>query len=303
MQIDFTHITNQPLVSIITVNYNQATVTVELLKSLQNISYSNIEVIVVDNASTENSNSVLENFPKIQYIKSSTNLGFAGGNNLGLKNAKGDYILFINNDVEVEPSFLEPLLNKMLTDSSIAAVSPKIKYFFNPNYIQYAGSFAVHPLTLRNGHRGTGELDYGQYNISQRTAYAHGACMLVSKNVIEKIGTMNEQFFLYYEEQDWCERINHFGYQIYFIPQSVVYHKESISTGKNSPLKTYYLSRNRILFARKNYRGLVFIISMLYLVFVSIPKNTVSLFFKKQKLTAYFNGILWNLKNKTTFNY
>ncbi len=278
-------------------------VTCELLESLNKISYKEIEIIVVDNCSQEDPSIIIEKYPHVNLIKSSKNLGFAGGNNLGLKFALGEYILFINNDVEVQADFLEPLIAKLKSDSSIAAVSPKIKYYHNSDTIQYAGSYPVNPFTLRNGHIGCGEKDNGQYEQPRITSYAHGACMLVSKRAIEQIGKMDEQFFLYYEEQDWCERINKNGFTIYFIPQSVVFHKESISTGKNSVLKTYYLNRNRILFARKNFSGFKFLLSMLYLTIVSIPKNTISLLFDTRKLAAYYRAIIWNFKNKTTFNY
>jgi GT2 family glycosyltransferase len=290
------------LVSIITVNYNQTKVTCELLNSLKNISYLNIEIIVVDNASHEDVSAITDLYPNVNLIKSSKNLGFAGGNNLGLKQAHGEYILFINNDVEVSPDFLEPLVKQISQQYRVAAVSPKIKYYNSNKTIQYAGSQAVNPFTLRNSHVGAGEIDNGQYNQTHLTSYAHGACMLVKKSVIDKIGSMDEQFFLYYEEQDWCERMNRNGYFIYYVPQSVVLHKESISTGKNSPLKTYYLSRNRILFARKNFSGIQFLISMLYLLFISLPKNTISLFMEKEKLSAYYAGIIWNLKNKINYN-
>ena len=257
---------------------------------------------MVDNASEGDPEIIKEKYPFIHLIRSEKNLGFAGGNNLGLKQAHGDFILFINNDVEVTPDFLEPLVNQFLIHAKTAAVSPKIKYFYAGSTLQYAGSYAVNPFTLRNKHIGTGETDYGQYNESRITSYAHGACMLVKRSIIEKIGSMDEQFFLYYEEQDWCERMNRNGYCIYYVPQSLVFHKESVSTGKNSPLKTYYLSRNRILFARKNFKGIPFLISMLYLTFISIPKNTIRLFTDRKKLVAFYAGIIWNLKNKITYN-
>lgn len=293
---------SQELISIITVNFNQAKVTCELLASLRNITYKNIEIIVVDNASKEDAAVIKKQFPEITLINSDSNLGFAGGNNLGLKSANGNYILFINNDVEVSPDFLEPLYQKLIHLDTTAAVSPKIKYFSPGNTIQYAGSYAVNPFTLRNSHVGTGEIDHGQYNEAKLTSYAHGACMLVKRSVIDLIGTMDEKFFLYYEEQDWCERMNRNGYHIFYVPQSVILHKESISTGKNSPLKTYYLSRNRILFARRNFKGYQFLISMLYLTFISVPKNVLSLYKEKEKLSAYFAGIFWNFTNKKSFN-
>jgi GT2 family glycosyltransferase len=291
------------LVSIITVNFNQAKVTEELLRSLAKITYEAVEIIVVDNGSKENSFYLKELFPQIKLIRSQQNLGFAGGNNLGIKQAKGEYILLINNDVEVHPNFIEPLIQQLDLDENAIAVSPKIKYFHSPTKIQYAGSYRVNPFTLKNGHRGTGSEDKGQFETTQITDYAHGACMMIPRKTLTKIGLMNEQYFLYYEEQDWCERMIRTGGNIYYVHDSVVFHKESISTGKNSPLKTYYLNRNRILFARKNFKGIQFFVSMLYISCITVPKNTVSNLKSKAHLKALFQAIFWNITHKTTFNY
>lgn len=286
-------------VSIITINFNQTKVTCELLESLRKITYKNVEIIVVDNNSESDPQLIQTNYPKIKLIKSNTNLGYAGGNNLGLKDATGEFIIFINNDVEVDANFIQPLLEVCANSINVGAASPKIKYFENKNIIQYAGTQPVNPYTLRNKHIGSGNFDNGQHNEVQITAYAHGACMMVSKLVIDHIGEMDEQFFLYYEEQDWCERMNRFGYKNYFVPRSQIYHKESISTGKNSPLKTYYITRNRILFARKNFPTIKLLFSCLYLLFISIPKNTIELIKNKKHLSAYYKGIVWNLTHKS----
>lgn len=286
-------------VSVITVNYNQPEVTCDLIESLRNISYKNIEIIVVDNNSEKDIDQIKTRYPEIKLIKSKKNLGFAGGNNLGLKHSKGEYVLFINNDVEVEPDFMEPLLEMQESSISIGAISPKINYYTQKSRIQYAGTEPVSRFTLRNKHIGSGSVDQGQYFRPQETAYAHGACMMVSKRVIDQVGPMDEQFFLYYEEQDWCERIRKLGYMNYVVPKSQVFHKESVSTGKNSPLKTYYLSRNRILFARKNFTAGQLMISFLYMLFVSVPKNTIQFSKNKKLLWAYYRGIIWNLTNKS----
>ncbi len=295
--------TANDLVSIITVNYNQSKVTEELILSLRKCSYSNIEIIVVDNGSNEDCTSLQELFPEIRLVKSNENLGFAGGNNLGLTFAKGENIIFINNDVEVHPNFIEPLIHQLSLDENAIAVSPKINYFYNQDTIQYAGSYTVNPYTLKNKHRGTGEKDKGQYDKTVITGYAHGACMLVPRSTINKVGLMNEEYFLYYEEQDWCQRMNKTGGNIYYVFDSIVYHKESISTGKQSPLKTYYLNRNRLLFARKNFKGLPFVCSMFYYSCVSVPKNTIVNIRKKEHLKAFYKGLIWNFTHKTTFNF
>lgn len=265
--------------------------------SLKNISYPHFETIVIDNASPDANPDLLKNkFPEIQLIKSQRNLGFAGGNNLGIRAAKGKYLLFINNDTEVPADFLEPLIEMLESNHSIGMVSPKIKFHWNPELIQYAGYTKMNPYTIRNNSIGYHQKDSGKYNTPGETNAAHGAAMIVPRKVIEDVGMMSEVYFLYYEEHDWAERIKRAGYKIFYQPESFILHKESVSTGKDSPFKTYYLTRNRLVFARRNYRRLTRIISILFQLLVSWPKNTLKFISKGQlkHLNAYWKGVLWN---------
>src|SRR5660397_55460 len=142
---------NKPKVSVITINYNQTEVTIEMLKSMQNLSYPSVEIIVVDNASpTDNPDKIKELFPDILLIKSEKNLGFAGGNNLGIKKATGDFLFFINNDTIVPANIIEPLVDRLVSNPEIGMVSPKIKFHWNPDLIQYAGYTKMNPYTIRN---------------------------------------------------------------------------------------------------------------------------------------------------------
>ncbi len=291
-----------PLVSIITINYNNPKITCELISSISENDYSNYEILVVDNASKKgNTLSIKEKFPEVKLFLSPKNLGFAGGNNLAIKHAKGTFIFLLNNDTEINSNTIGKLVEQLMSDSQIGVVSPKIKYFFNPNTIQYAGSTLINSFTLRNKHIGNREVDTGQHDEARDTPYSHGAAMMVPKEVINLVGLMPESYFLYYEELDWCEKIKKAGYRIRYIPSSVVYHKESMSIGKESALKIYYLSRNRLLFARRNINGTKFIITMIYMVLVSIPKNTISYLLNFQKIKAYYSGLVWNLHNAKLF--
>jgi GT2 family glycosyltransferase len=286
-----------PLVSVITVNYNNNGVTEGLLTSLKKISYPHFETIVVDNASPDANPDLLKNkFPEIQLIKSQRNLGFAGGNNLGIHAAKGKYLLFINNDTEVPADFLEPLIEILESNYSIGMVSPKIKFHWNPELIQYAGYTKMNPYTIRNNSIGYHQKDSEKYNTPGETNAAHGAAMMVPKKVIEEVGVMPEVYFLYYEEHDWAEMIKRVGYKVFYQPKSFILHKESISTGRDSPMKTYYLARNRLIFSRRNYTGFTQIISVLFQLLFSWPKNTLKFLLKGQikYLKAYWKGILWN---------
>ena len=268
---------NQPCVSIITVNYHQAKVTCELLDSINNNSYKNLEVILVDNGATEDNTALFKkHYPSVKVIISRENRGFAGGNNLGIAAATGDFLFFVNNDTEWQEGLIQALLSRFSENSNIGAVSPKIRYFNTPQYIQYAGFTEVNTLTGRNETIGKNELDNGQHDKARSTPYAHGAAMMLRREVIEKAGVMPEDFFLYYEELDWCAQIRRAGYDIWYEPKGIIYHKESASVGKMSPLKMYYMTRNRLLFMRRNVKGWNLKAFLTYFFTVTLPLKTIS---------------------------
>lgn len=290
----------KPLVTIITVNFDHPEITCALLESLRHITYPNIEIIVVDNASPKDDPSIIkQTFPEIKFIQSKTNLGFAGGNNLAIREAKGKYCLFINNDTEVEPGFLEPLVDKLENNLHIGAVSPKLKFYFQPDIIQFAGQAPMNPYTVRSYGYGYGAKDTGQFEKDTPTFFVHGAAMMMPLEVIRKVGMMADVYFLYYEELDWGARIRAAGYELWYVHNSTVMHKESISTGRLTPFKTYYMNRARILYLRRNVTGLTFLIAFLFQTFVSIPKNSLVFIFKGQKghFLAYQKAIFWHVKN------
>ena len=293
---------NQPLVSIITVNYNQSKVTCEFLNSLQKITYKAIEIFVVDNDSpTDDPDIIKESFPYIKLLKTGRNLGFAGGNNYALPHCKGKYVLLINNDTEVEPDFLEPLVELLESDPKIGIVNPRVQYYYSPGILQHAGYTPFNMITIRNFSIGYSKKDEGQYlNISE-SGSTFGAAMLVPLSVIKKVGMMADIFFLYYEEHDWAAHIKKAGYSTYYNGKSLIYHKESIPTGKDSPFKTYYLTRGRILFARRNTSGLKKILSLLYIYFITTPRITLEYLFKLKfdHVWAYWRAVWWNLSHRS----
>lgn len=291
---------NYPLVSIVTVNYNQSEVTCKLIESLNKISWPNFEIIVIDNNSTKDSPEIIkQRFPNIIYVANPINYGFAAGNNFGLMRARGEYVLLLNNDIEVPEGFMEPLIDKLEGNPGIGAVSPKIKFYYQPDTIQYAGYTPINPITMRNFSIGYWQKDEEKYNEDRETPYAHGAAMMVPMRVVKEVGLMSYIFFLYYEEADWCARISHAGYKMYYVGNSYVLHKESVSTGKLSPLKIYYQNRNRLVYMRRNIEGKTFYLSMMYQLFVAIPKNAFKFLLKgKIKLfLAYYQAIGWNITN------
>jgi GT2 family glycosyltransferase len=289
-----------PLVSIIAVNYDHPEVTCDFIESLNKVTYPNIEVIIVDNKSPNDDPSLIkQRFPNITFYASHVNWGFAGGNNQGIMRARGDYVLLLNNDTVVHKGFLEPLVEKMQSDPTIGAISPKIRFFYDPDIIQYAGFLPINKYTVRNAAVGFREKDRGQYNADRETAYAHGAAMMVPMEVIRKIGLMSYIFFLYYEEADWSFRIKRAGYKIWYVHNSLVFHKESISTGKLSALKIYYLTRNRLVFMRRNIFGNDFLVGIFYQLLVAIPKNAVKYLLtgKFNLFYAYCKALGWHTKN------
>ena len=262
-------------ISFITINYNGLEDTCELIESLtrtvRSITY---EIIVVDNASQGNEASQIQvRYPQVKIIVSSVNKGFSGGNNIGIREASGKYLMLINNDTYIQEDGFDKLIQRFETSSDIGIVCPKIRFSKGEQEIQYAGFSKLSLITLRNKGIGFGEKDNGQYNQACPTAFAHGAAMLIKREVIEQVGLMPEEFFLYYEEMDWSSCIQRKGFQIWYDPCCTVYHKESQSTGQQSPLKTYYMTRNRLLYARKNRFGLSKYLCYLYLTLVCLCKD------------------------------
>lgn len=277
----------EKLLSIITVNYNGFKDTCELIESLP-LNDESLEVIVVDNASNnDEATDIAQRFPQVIVIRSHQNLGFAGGNNLGIQAAKGKYLFFINNDTlfrckkeDVRRKMLQPLIDRLDSSPKIGMVCPKIRFSWGNQLIQYAGYTPLSQITLRNQSIGYGEDDHGQYDTPHPTPYAHGAAMMVKREVVEKAGIMPECYFLYYEELDWSMMIRRTGYEIWYEPTSTIYHKESQTTGQQSPLRTFYITRNRLLFAKRNIMEGTRSLSYLYLIGIVAPKDILKYLFQ-----------------------
>jgi hypothetical protein len=254
-------------ISIITINYNGLNDTCALIESIP--FNDNMEVIVVDNASTnDEASEICQRFPYVKTIKSDKNLGFAGGNNLGIKAAKGKYLYIINNDTIFKDFNVQALIDRLELSKTIGIVCPKIRFAWSNNPIQFAGYTPLSRITVRNQAIGFGEEDYGQYDKAHPTPYAHGAAMLIKREAIEKVDLMPECYFLYYEELDWSMMFTRAGYEIWYEPASTIYHKESQSTGQNSSLRTYYITRNRLLLVKRNWSGLTKYLSYIYLIVI-----------------------------------
>lgn len=293
-----------PFVSIITLTWNQTEVTCAFLESTRNLTYKNYEILVCDMGSnidpTEHINA--QNYPNTKVLRSEKNLGFTGGNNWGIRQAKGDFIFIVNNDTEVTPDLLDVLLEPFSQDNRIGVTCPKIRFYYHPDIIQYAGFNPINVYTGRTTSVGNKEVDNGQYDISGYTHGAHGCAMMVKREVIDQIGMFPEKFFIYYEEWDWSARIIKAGYKIYYQAKGLIFHKESITMGKQSAIKVYYHTRNRILYMRRNTNMLQFTAFITFFILFTAPKATLKYAASRQftHLKSFIRGTLWNL---TTSKY
>lgn len=290
------------LISIITVNYNQPHVTSDFLKSVRaNTKAEEVEVIVVDNGCSEDHEDLFHAvYPDLVYIRSKQNLGFAGGNNLAIKAATGDFLLLINNDTLITHNLIEVMVLEMQENPRIGLVSPLIKYFDAPDTIQYAGFTTMNYLTCRNVGIGNMEKDNGQYSTTSReTGYCHGAAMMCRRGDLEDVGLMEEKYFLYYEELDWCEKFRRSGKTIWFTGRTSILHKESMSVGKQSIMKTYFMTRNRMLFIRRNTGYMNTIFFSFYYVLIACTTQLFRYIVNGHlKLAKYLvKGLFWHLAN------
>lgn len=290
-----------PDISFVTICYNGLKDTCELIDSIQNTVRSvTYEIIVVDNASRVNEAEKIQKlYPSVRAIRSEENTGFSGGNNIGIKVATGKYIFLINNDTLIEEDGIHALIERVESRPEIGAVSPKIRFAFPPRNIQFAGFTELSPITMRNETIGFGCPDDGSFDTPHPTPYLHGAAMLIKREVIEKVGLMPELFFLYYEELDWCTQMARAGYELWYEPRCTLFHKESQSTGQLSKLRTYYLTRNRLLYARRNLKGSGRFLSLVYQSTIAAGKNGLQYLLKgRADLTlAILRGVAAGLSN------
>ena len=266
------------MVSFITVDYNGLEVTCALLESLKkHVCNSSWEAIVVDNGSKENeAAAIAQRYPWAKTIRSEKNLGFAGGNNLGIKEAQGDCLFFVNNDTEIFEDKLESLTNVFAEHPQTGMVCPKICFFDSPGTIQYAGYTPMRGIRMKNEMIGYGKTDDGNFDTPSSTAFPHGAAMMVSRSALEKVGPMPECYFLYYEELDWGEMFRRAGFEIRYQPTMTVFHKDSVTTGRRSPLSDYYMLRGRQIFAERNLKGLQRAGALLFTRWVAVPKRAAA---------------------------
>lgn len=259
-------VSSHPSVGILTVTYNSAAFIEEFAHSLQNIDYPRAHLIVVDNASSDDTLQRLAAvLPQATIHRATTNLGFAGGSNWGIRYclAQGyDYILFLNNDTVVTPNFLTILLRA--ADLRTIAI-PKILYYDDPRFLStHAGDFDWSRGVFRRTFHG--RRDEPAANQRREVHTASFCCALVPAQAFTEVGLLDEQFFMYYEETDWLARARRYGYRLIYEPEAVIYHRESGSSGGGwmTPLKLYYATRNRPYLLRKHVKRAAYLRFLAY---------------------------------------
>jgi GT2 family glycosyltransferase len=265
----------EPLVSIVILNWNGLEDTRECLKSLQNVPYPNRRIIVVDNGSEADEAAALrsEFQDSVQVIESATNVGFAAGANLGIRQALNegtDHVLLLNNDTTVDPAFLTALVEAAEARPDAAAFCPKTYFYADPETIySTGGSVSVWTATAKQ--IGRGERDSGQFDRVATRDYADGVCMLIPRRALETVGLLDEDYFAYWEETDWCTRARANGLRCYYIPNARIWHK---AARVQSPTNEYYFlyRRNALMFVRKRGTPLHRVVALFVHIFFYAPR-------------------------------
>lgn len=248
---------------VVLVNWSQYDYTSACVRSLLEFSHPGLRILVVDNGSTDQSPSRLaaDFGEKIDILCNQENLGFSGGNNVGIRHALAqgaDFILLLNNDTIVAPDFLSPMLQRLDADRRVGAVTAKIYYVHEPNVLWAAGG-TLNPWLGRAQNRGCGERDCGQYEVSQAVDYVTGCCILARREAFENVGLLDERYFAYFEDADWCLRVREAGFTCWYEPNSHIWHwagaaskrQQSMTQTGSTDARIYYLvTRNNLWFLR-----------------------------------------------------
>lgn len=285
-------------VSIIIVNFNGLNVLKDCLKSLQSISYKENEIILVDNNSTDHSNSfVQENYPHVKIIKLDKNYGFAKANNIGAKKAKGEYFLFLNNDTIVHPDFLEKLVSTANSDKEIAICQPLL--LRSDNSVDSSGDFIdIHGRSYQRKI---------VTNIKNEILSARGAALLVKKNIFWELDGFDEKFFFAFEDIDMGWRAWIYGYKVFLVPDSIVIHKGGQSISHLGPLLSFHSIKNNIILRYTNFDGKYMPKSILFFFIDNFFKKIFGKSFLKDiestipipSFSIIFKSLRWILQNQS----
>lgn len=238
---------NEPAVYIIIVNWNGKEVTLDCLDSVSRLAYKNVKTIVVDNASHDGSVAAIKGrFPDVVVLEMNENLRFARGTNAGIRyglDNGADLFLLLNNDTTVDRQFLSAMVERISSSRTVGMVGPKIYYHSDPNRIWFAGgSISLWTGTMK--HSGIREVDRGQYDAVKEIEYTTGCCILTTREVVERVGMLDESFSMYTEDADWSMRVRRAGYTIVYEPRAKIWHKLSVSAGGHL---SWFKTKNKFL--------------------------------------------------------
>jgi len=289
---------NYPLVSIIVLNWNQKEILARCFDSLKNINYDNFEVIMVDNGSIDGSvEYVRENYPWIRVIENGENLGCGCAFNIGMRYAKGKYLVNLANDTAVDPNFVSELVSIFEGDSSIGAIQSKIILMKDYKTLDSAGDYLTKTGFLY--HRGVYEKDDGQYDFVGEIFAGKGTALTFRKKVLDEIGMFDEDYFVFFEDADLCWRIWLAGYKVVYGYKSIVYHELGGAISKTPNAFNHYHSfKNRLNSLIKNL-GTYELIKILPLHILLIEGLSVYYLFKRNlKMSLGLQkAIWWNIAN------
>jgi GT2 family glycosyltransferase len=294
----------EPSVSVIIVNWNGLMDTIECVNSLTQIEYLNYSLIIVDNGSSENDAEKLkERFQNIKVLKLKRNLGFAIANNLGIRKGLkegADYVLLLNNDTIVDRQFLNNMIQVAEEDNNIGILGPKIYSYDNKDKLHYAGG--KFRMYINHSTEGQHKRDIGQYEKLKETDWISGACMLIRKSVLEKVGLLPEEYFLSWEDIDLCLAAKREGYSCVFVPRSHIWHKVS-SSFKREKLEyeqVFFGFRNRIIIRYKYLTKSKFMLFIGIQIFAVLPIHMIYYVFvyKDLKRIRYlWKGVMSGIKD------
>ena len=298
----------KPNVTVVVLNWNGKQDTMECLESLDCVTYPNYDIVLIDNGSTDESvSSFKQRFPDIPIIATGKNLGYAGGNNVGIRwgLAKGaDYVLLLNNDTVVQADFLDELVSFAQSDRRIGFAGPKI-YYYDYNGRKDVLACAGSEFKIWKGrlvHVGAGTIDHGQYDVVRDVDYVEGSCLLARAEMISSVGLLNPDYFLYWEDTDWCIRGARAGYKAVFVPAARVWHKVPVRTEGKGSQAYYYFGRNVIWLVKQYASGRQRVRFALSFFFIEMWRTVlVSLLLHRSSaearayISGIFNGLRWPL--------
>lgn len=267
----------EPKVGIVLVNYNGEKFQNNCIKTIKNMTYKNYETIVVDNDSKDNSVKLLrEEYPDVKIIETGENCGVAKGNNIGIKAALEDnceYILLLNNDTEVDKEMLSRMIDKANEKTMVTCKM----YYYEPENVIWCAGGKINWGKATTTHFGENEVDIGQHEKSRFVEYTPTCCLLIHKDIFLKIGLMDEDYFMYYDDTDFLVRANNYGYRVWYESGAKLWHKVSASSGgAESKINIYYGNRNRLYFINKFYKFKLNVLSFYYLTrFIKYIKYSV----------------------------